>query len=116
MHGRVKGEDELVDTTITPLALAETYEGGRHRFDGHIELTRAGAFGYTVRILPKNPDLASPRSSGWSRWRRGSPVSGSSSETAPGAASFTHSASFGHAAGGLRYAEAHPGRRTWPAS
>jgi starch phosphorylase len=59
VHGRVKGEDRLVDTTATPLALAESYEGGRHRFDGHIQLTRAGSFGYTVRILPKNPHLAS---------------------------------------------------------
>ncbi len=60
VHGRVKGEDELVDTTATSLVLAETYEGGRHRFDGHIQLSRAGSFGYTVRILPKNPNLASP--------------------------------------------------------
>ena len=60
VHGRVKGEDQLVDTTVTPLTLAETYEGGRHRFDGHLELARAGAFGYTVRILPSNPALASP--------------------------------------------------------
>lgn len=60
VHGRVKGEDELVDTTTTPLTLAETYEGGRHRFDGHIQLSRAGSFGYTVRILPRNPHLASP--------------------------------------------------------
>jgi starch phosphorylase len=60
VHGRVKGEDQLVDTTVTLLTLAETYEGGRYRFDGHLELTRAGAFGYTVRILPKNPALASP--------------------------------------------------------
>ncbi len=60
VHGRVKGEDQLVDTTVTPLTLAETYEGGRHRFDGHLELARAGAFGYTVRILPRNAALASP--------------------------------------------------------
>ncbi len=50
----------LIDTTATPLALAETYEGGRHRFDGHRQLSRAGSFGYTVRILPRNPNLASP--------------------------------------------------------
>jgi starch phosphorylase len=61
VHGRVKGDaDELVDTTTTPLTLAETYEGGRHRFDGHIQLSKAGSFGYTVRILPRNPHLASP--------------------------------------------------------
>jgi starch phosphorylase len=60
VHGRVKGEDQLVDTTTTSLAVGETYEGGRHRFDGHLELSRAGSFGYTVRILPKNDALASP--------------------------------------------------------
>jgi len=60
VHGRVKGEDQLVDTTTAPLLLAESYEGGRHRFDGHLELSRAGSFGYTVRVLPHNPALASP--------------------------------------------------------
>ncbi len=60
VHGRVSGEDQLVDTSTTSLALGETYEGGRHRFTGHLELSRAGSFGYTARILPRNPALASP--------------------------------------------------------
>ena len=60
VHGRVKGEDQLVDTETTELSLAETYEGGRHRFDGHLQLSRAGSFGYTVRVLPRNGALASP--------------------------------------------------------
>jgi starch phosphorylase len=60
VHGRVKGEDQLVDTTTTSLVLGETYEGGRHRFDGHVKLSRAGSFGYAVRILPRNAALASP--------------------------------------------------------
>ena len=58
VHGRVRGEDELVDTSVTDLTLGETYEGGRHRFDGHLELDRAGAFGYTVRVLPRHDALA----------------------------------------------------------
>ncbi len=60
VHGRVRGEDQLVDTSTTSLVLGETYEGGRHRFEGHVELVRAGSFGYAVRILPKNSALASP--------------------------------------------------------
>jgi glycogen phosphorylase len=60
VHGRVKGEDKLVDTTTTSLSLGETYEGGRHRFDGHLRLSLAGSFGYTVRILPRHDALASP--------------------------------------------------------
>ena len=59
VHGRVKGEDQLIDTSVLSLAVGESYEGGRHRFDGHLQLARAGSFGYTVRILPKNDALAS---------------------------------------------------------
>jgi starch phosphorylase len=60
VHGRVKGEDQLVDTATSSLGVGESYEGGRHRFDGHLQLARAGSFGYTVRILPRNAALASP--------------------------------------------------------
>ena len=42
------------------LALAESYEAGRHRFDGRLELRRTGPFGYTVRVLPKHEYLANP--------------------------------------------------------
>ena len=41
------------------LAPAVSYEGGRWRYDGTLALDRAGSFGYTVRILPKNKYLAS---------------------------------------------------------
>jgi starch phosphorylase len=60
VHGRVRGEDQLVDTTVESLAHTEEYEGGRHRFDTRVSLSRTGPFGYTVRVLPKHPALASP--------------------------------------------------------
>ncbi|HET9760553.1 MAG TPA: alpha-glucan family phosphorylase [Nocardioidaceae bacterium] len=60
VHGRIKHEDNLVDTTVASLGLGETYEDGRHRFEGVVELDTTGPFGYTVRVLPKNPHLASP--------------------------------------------------------
>jgi starch phosphorylase len=60
VHGRVKHEDALVDTHIASLGLAETYEAGRHRFEGTVALATTGPFGYTVRVLPKNEHLASP--------------------------------------------------------
>ncbi len=59
VHGRVKHEDDLVDTSVTSLGLAETYEDGRHRFEGTVALATTGPFGYTVRVLPKNAHLAS---------------------------------------------------------
>jgi starch phosphorylase len=59
VHGRVKGEDAILEPTVTPLELVETYEGGRHRFAVRLELDRPGPFGYTVRVLPQHPALAS---------------------------------------------------------
>ena len=59
VHGRVKGvEDDLIDPVAVRLAVAESYEGGRHRFDGAVDLDHTGPFGYTVRILPANEHLA----------------------------------------------------------
>jgi starch phosphorylase len=58
VHGVIDGEDDLVDSTVTALSLADTYDGGRYRFDGEISLKRGGAFGYTVRIVPRHSVLA----------------------------------------------------------
>jgi glycogen phosphorylase len=60
VHGRIAHEDDLVDTTTQSLVHAESYEAGRHRFDGKLELSATGPFGYTVRVLPRNEHLASP--------------------------------------------------------
>jgi starch phosphorylase len=60
IHGRSNGEDELLDTTVSSLHVAESYEGGRHRFDGDVVLDHSGSFGYTVRVVPRNDLLASP--------------------------------------------------------
>ncbi|MCX6401452.1 MAG: alpha-glucan family phosphorylase [Propionibacteriales bacterium] len=60
IHGRVDAEDDIVAATSTPLTLVESYDGGRHRFDGRVELGRSGPFGYTVRVLPTHPLLVAP--------------------------------------------------------
>ncbi|MGA8209577.1 MAG: alpha-glucan family phosphorylase [Nocardioidaceae bacterium] len=59
VHGRLKHEENLVDTTVARLEHAETYEDGRHRFEGDVSLATTGPFGYTVRVLPHNEHLAS---------------------------------------------------------
>jgi glycogen phosphorylase len=60
VHGRVDVDDELVETSTAPLALEESYEEGRHLFSGTVVLRRSGAFGYTVRVLPRHGAQASP--------------------------------------------------------
>jgi starch phosphorylase len=59
VHGVIDSEDSLVGTTTASLAPAEAYEGSRYRFDGTVTLDHSGAFGYTVRVIPKNSLLAS---------------------------------------------------------
>ena len=59
VHGKTNGEDVLVETIVDSLHVAESYEGGRHRFDGDVILDHSGSFGYTVRITPRNDLLTS---------------------------------------------------------
>jgi len=59
VHGRASESDTLRDIETAPLGFAETYEDGRHRFEGDLVLTRTGIFGYTVRVLPKHEGMAS---------------------------------------------------------
>ena len=58
VHGKATSEDVLTGTITTPMQVAETYEGGRCRFDADVTLERAGSFGYTVRVVPSNAALA----------------------------------------------------------
>ncbi|QBX56544.1 glycosyltransferase family 1 protein [Nocardioides seonyuensis] len=59
VHGRTGWEDELRDSTVLPMQVGESYEGNRHRYDAEVTLDRAGSFGYTVRVVPRNEALAS---------------------------------------------------------
>ena len=60
VHGRVDESDQLRDPVATSLSVAESYEHGRYRFDGEVALRRTGAFGYTVRVVPRHDRLAGP--------------------------------------------------------
>ncbi|MDQ3615070.1 MAG: alpha-glucan family phosphorylase [Actinomycetota bacterium] len=68
VHGRIRHDDDLVDAQSEPLTMAETYEAGRHRFEGKLALAQTGPFGYTVRILPKHRLLAGPAELGCVTW------------------------------------------------
>jgi starch phosphorylase len=68
VHGRAGDDDTLSSIGHTGLGVAETYEGGRHRFEGDVVLDRTGSFGYSVRVLPRNKLLASPSELGLVSW------------------------------------------------
>ena len=64
VHGRVSENDELTLLRYESLRHVESYEAGRHQFAGDVVLRRTGAFGYTVRILPRHRFLATPAETG----------------------------------------------------
>jgi starch phosphorylase len=55
--GRVDEADGLHQVTTMPMR-HEVTEGSRHWFTATVPLTRPGAFGYTVRVLPHSDHLA----------------------------------------------------------
>ncbi len=64
VSGRAGEHDELVDPSFVPLSpdgpdAGEPQAGAAVRYSGEIELTQPGPFGYTVRVLPHHPLLAS---------------------------------------------------------
>ncbi|MCL2782286.1 MAG: alpha-glucan family phosphorylase, partial [Actinomycetia bacterium] len=58
VYGMVDAEDRLVDATTLSLAPTGESDGAEH-FEGEVPLARTGAFGYTVRVLPRHELLAS---------------------------------------------------------
>ncbi len=78
VHGRADADDVLTGATTAPLAVGESFDGGRYRFDGQVRLDRSGPFGYTVRVIPLNPNLTVGGRAGpggdrlTPRWPRGS--------------------------------------------
>lgn len=59
VYGRVDDGDEVIDPARAPLEL-DRADGGVASYRGTLSLDRAGAFGYTVRLLPTHPMLAGP--------------------------------------------------------
>src|SRR5690606_17367401 len=57
-HGLVADNDEIADFATVSLTLAETYEAGRYQFSRELTLEQAGAFGYSVRIVPNHPAIS----------------------------------------------------------
>jgi starch phosphorylase len=57
--GRVSPSDDLTDITYATLEPAEDLSSGRYLFSGTVPIDHSGSFGYTVRVLPAHPHLAS---------------------------------------------------------
>ena len=59
VHGRISETDDTIrDVTVTAMTHDEDL-GGRRGYRAEVTLTRTGAFGYTVRVVPTHPLLTS---------------------------------------------------------
>jgi starch phosphorylase len=59
VHGRARDGDELVDVHTVTLELDSVDAAGLANYAGTVPLDRSGSFGYTVRVVPTHPLLAS---------------------------------------------------------
>jgi glycogen phosphorylase len=57
--GRVSGDDQLYEPRVNPFPEGVEVEDGLRRYESSVEARRAGAIGYTVRVVPYHPLLAS---------------------------------------------------------
>jgi starch phosphorylase len=57
--GRVSGDDRLYEPRVSLFPMGVDVDGGLRRYEGWVEAKRAGAIGYTVRVVPYHPLLAS---------------------------------------------------------
>ena len=58
--GRVDDRDELRDSLVVAMAPVSGADGEGQRFEATVRLPHAGLLGYTVRVLPRHPLMASP--------------------------------------------------------
>ena len=60
LHGPVGQGDELADAQVVTLTYQGTDPDGTARYEGGFACDTVGRYGFTVRVLPHHPDLASP--------------------------------------------------------
>jgi glycogen phosphorylase len=67
-YGPVDDADELPDVDVLPLKQDGNLDGGGWAFEGEVPLLTPGAFGYTVRVVPRHQSLISPAELGLVAW------------------------------------------------
>jgi starch phosphorylase len=67
-QGPLDARGDIVRPKIIPMTPSGITNGDVHEFTGAIECGTSGRHGYTVRVLPKNPDLVAPNKEGLVLW------------------------------------------------
>jgi starch phosphorylase len=67
-YGRVDDADELTAVELATLKQNGQRTEGGWVFEGEVPLATPGAFGYTVRVVPRHPGLATASELGLVAW------------------------------------------------
>jgi glycogen phosphorylase len=67
-YGRVNDQDELAGAALAPLKQNGQREGEGWLFEGEVPLATSGAFGYTVRVVPRHDGIAEASELGLVTW------------------------------------------------
>jgi glycogen phosphorylase len=67
-YGRVDDQDELAGAELAPLKQNGRREGDGWLFEGEVPLATSGAFGYTVRVVPRHDGVAETSELGLVTW------------------------------------------------
>src|SRR4029453_9951640 len=70
-YGRVDDADELPEVELATLKQHGRRTADGWAFEGEVPLATPGAFGYTVRVVPRHVGLAAPSELGLVAWARG---------------------------------------------
>jgi glycogen phosphorylase len=71
VYGSVDDADELREVDVLPLKQDRQRTGDGWVFEGEVPLVVPGAFGYTVRVVPRHPSLIHPAELGLVAWASG---------------------------------------------
>jgi starch phosphorylase len=82
VKGRLDGDEELHDPQVSPFPTGSDVGDGLRRYEGWVEAKRAGAIGYTVRVVPHHPQLANQAEMGLATLPADLPTPPSAAESA----------------------------------
>ncbi len=60
--------DELTSSTIVSMSPAGPADDDHARYSGSLRTDHAGRYGFTVRVVPRHPDLVSTAEMGLAAW------------------------------------------------
>ena len=66
--GSVNASGEIENPVVVPMQWTRQVANNRHLFVGNIDCRISGRQGFAIRVLPGNPDMASPFEPGLIYW------------------------------------------------